>query len=34
MSKKKGLSPFKVVSSIALIASIVYIIVNDKKQNN
>jgi len=34
MRKKKGLNPFKVVSSVALIASIAYIIINDRKKNN
>ena len=34
MSKKKGMKPLRLVSSLALIASIAYIIINDRKKNN
>jgi len=34
MTKKKGMKPLKLVSSVALIASIAYIIINDRKKNN
>lgn len=34
MSKKKGIGAFKLISSLALVASIVYIVVHDKKQKD
>lgn len=33
MSKKKEISPFKIVSSVALVAGIIYTVVKDNKRN-
>jgi hypothetical protein len=33
MTKKKGINPFKIVSSAFLVASIIYSVVKDNKRN-